>query len=467
MSGLLSKALDKILHHAEKDGKLLNRRPSRLLGRTQTPTPGPSPTTVFPSRVPSTISRKESKKTAKDEFTINHTVTRAESILHDGVETLVWNEKRKLMVANLSMGMQALMLIHAPVSRKVFQYFDCDRIGSEDWSQSYLRADYSIPCSVGYSVLPSYVAFLPVVLIVFTTFTAALPILLTGYFFAKRNKLYTPVVLIRIGWMYRRMPRGVEFWEIFELMRKMTLTGLIVFFPNHPVVRACFCLLICFFSSGCLNYFRPHKNNLVFWVEQMGYTAALLLFIAGIIFSESVELDEREQNTVAFITIGIFMVFAVCSFVAIVLTLYMVQKNIEVESKRRSTVVVRPKSRPSAAGYMKLMSGKAIKKRQADIAAGIAPVAAQKRDAQSICKEEEEQILLKSLTNSQEAINNHDSHAAIDSILGLIEVDEEKGPAKDDDDADEEDWSVPDLEMEDLAKQMKEFSDNIIGLDDK
>jgi len=138
------------------------------------------------------------------------------------------------------------------------------------------------------------------------------------------------------------------------------------------------------------------------------------------------------------------MIFAVCSFVSIILTLYMVQKNIEVVSKRRSTVVVRPQTRPSAAGYMQLMSGKAREKRRNDIAAGIVPVAAQKRDIQSICKEEEEQILLKSLTNSQEAINNHDSHAAIDSILGLIEVDDEEGPAKDDidlnlfDDDDEE-----------------------------
>jgi hypothetical protein len=288
------------------------------------------------------------------------------NVLHHGIDILVWNERRKLVVSNLSFAMQALMLIHAPVSRKVFQYFDCDQIGVAEWSKSFLRADYSIPCGSGGKPVMSYMLFLPIVMIVFVFFTAALPLMLGGYFHAKKEELYTPAVVIRLGWMYRRMPRGTEFWELFELIRKMTLTGIIVFFPRHPVVRSCFCLIVCFFSSGCLNYFRPHKNKLVFWVEQMGYSIALLVFIAAIMFSDSVKLSARDAEYISFIVIGIFMLFCFFGTLAIAFTICMVQRNINIEMSEKTRLSqIRPSSQPerrrlTATQFLQNMSAKAI-----------------------------------------------------------------------------------------------------------
>ena len=63
-----------------------------------------------------------------------HDPSTKHNLLHDGFKTLAWNEQRKLVVSHLSLGMHALMLLHAPVSRKVFQYFDCDLIGAEEVS---------------------------------------------------------------------------------------------------------------------------------------------------------------------------------------------------------------------------------------------------------------------------------------------------------------------------------------------
>ena len=178
---------------------------------------------------------------------------------------------------------------------------------------------------------PSYVLFLPVVFIVLVTFTVGLPLLLGGYFYMNRDNLYTPVVMINIGWLYKRHPRNAEYWEILELIRKMLLTGIVVFFPPNPVVRASFCMLICFMYTGALNYIRPHRNNLVFWVEQLGYAAALLLFIAGVIFSETVDLDPKDAEVVGYFTIGLFLIFATLSMIAITLTILLVQHNIDVE----------------------------------------------------------------------------------------------------------------------------------------
>ena len=272
----------------------------------------------------------ETHKMRPDRIKKHGRMNKTHTFLHSGEQTLAWNSQRKLVITHLSMGMNMLMLIHAPVSRKVFQFFDCDQIGAEEWSQSFLRADYTIQCATGQKYLSSYLLFMPFVLVVFVGFTSFLPGFLGGYFYNNRDELYSPKVIVKIGWLYNRHPMGAEFWELFELIRKLILTGVIVFFPRHPTVRACFCLLVCFASTATLNYVRPHKNSLVFWVEQLGYSAALLLFIAGIMFSESVQLGERDAETVGFLTIGLFMIFGILSMIAVVATIVQVKSQAEV-----------------------------------------------------------------------------------------------------------------------------------------
>ena len=65
-----------------------------------------------------------------------------------------------------SAAFQAFALIHAPVSAKLFYYFDCHVIGSKE----FLRADYSMRC---YDV--EWNSFLPYVMLFLLFFTFALP----------------------------------------------------------------------------------------------------------------------------------------------------------------------------------------------------------------------------------------------------------------------------------------------------
>ena len=67
---------------------------------------------------------------------------RASAMLEDSEHLLIWNSKRKLFNDSFSMPAQVLMLLHAPISRMAFQYFDCPEVGGK----TYLRADYEIEC---------------------------------------------------------------------------------------------------------------------------------------------------------------------------------------------------------------------------------------------------------------------------------------------------------------------------------
>jgi hypothetical protein len=134
----------------------------------------------------------------------------------DAFSLVLWNHHRKLVTSSFSWAMQFLMLMHTPISRKVFQYLDCAEIGRGDFIRSFVRADYSIPCRhLGGEFDLAYLSFLPLVIIVLCGFTILLPFGILAFLIYQRKHLYSPGVHAKIGWLYERMNRGAEFWEIF------------------------------------------------------------------------------------------------------------------------------------------------------------------------------------------------------------------------------------------------------------
>ena len=229
-------------------------------------------------------------------------------------ELLRWNVQRKLNSESFSLAVQVLMLLHTPVSRKVFQYFSCHELGltGSSWSKKYLRADYNISCND-----LSYALFMPVVLVVLFGFTLLLPIAIGYQIFKYRHQLYQPAVLKTYGFLYDRLNKGVEFWEVHEIFRRMILTGLIIFFPENSTVRSCTALLVCIVAQMSLNYLQPHRNNLVFWVEQLGMAVAMFMYFISIILP--VSLDE-DLESLGLVVIAVNISFWVFVVVAIGLT---------------------------------------------------------------------------------------------------------------------------------------------------
>ena len=274
------------------------------------------------------VSKKETTKKKKDNNTKVVPAKKAmsrifsrksnkkkKSLIHgDSTESLLlWNRTRKLISYSFSFSMQLLLIFHTPVSRKVFQYFDCRTIGSGTYTKSFLRVDYSIQCSEGGKNVVSYNLFLPVVALVFGGFTLLLPASLTLFLTLKRKQLYEPHILSKMGWMYDRLNRGQEFWEIHELIRKMLLSGIIVFFPPDPAIRSSLALLICIAATCSLFYLMPHRNNVVFWAEVFGFITIMSQLVAAVAFQA--QMPEKNNNqvgqaliaafTICFVAVGI------------------------------------------------------------------------------------------------------------------------------------------------------------------
>ena len=138
---------------------------------------------------------------------------------------------------------------------------DCHRLGKE---QAFLRQDYSVRCDS-----PSWSAFLPVAIALLVLFALGFPVYLLYLLVRNRRTLQAPATRLHLGWMYARNHEGAEWWELFELMRKVILIGVLVLLT--PESRAAVAVLISVVSCCVFNLYWPYRSRLVNLVVQGAY----------------------------------------------------------------------------------------------------------------------------------------------------------------------------------------------------
>jgi CRP-like cAMP-binding protein len=187
---------------------------------------------------------------------------------------VAWTVRRHHASLAFSGAVQLLLFAHTPVSRKVFQWFLCNDISGI----GFLRVDYRIVCYGN-----SWYAFTPVILTVLVGYIVALPLSLAVYLFVHRNELYSKAILQRIGFLYSPFNRSAPWWAIHDLVLKMALTGLLIFIPDEE--RAGVAVMLCMIAIANLNYFRPFKSSLEFWLSQLSLLITSTKYVVATVLS--------------------------------------------------------------------------------------------------------------------------------------------------------------------------------------
>ena len=112
-----------------------------------------------------------------------------------------WTKLHELAATWLSGAIQLLLVFHAPVSARAFYYFDCHKLGD----RYFLRQDYQIEC-----LSSEWNAFLPFALCLLFGFALAMPAGLGLILCRNRERLHTPDVRQRIGFLYNRFVPGTR-----------------------------------------------------------------------------------------------------------------------------------------------------------------------------------------------------------------------------------------------------------------
>ena len=195
--------------------------------------------------------------------------------------------RRNMFASSFMVAIHLLLVTHAPISKKVFMFYLCRNVAGKH----YMHADYAIQCYDS-----DWNAFHPVVAVVLLLFTVGFPLVLCIALCWNQKRLYHRLFYAKMGFLYERYVRGVEWWEIHEMMRKIMLTGMLLFTSEKPMVRSVLATMICIAMCINLNYFKPHRNRIVFWVEQAANLSSTTKYLVAVVIAASDGENERSSN---------------------------------------------------------------------------------------------------------------------------------------------------------------------------
>ena len=109
----------------------------------------------------------------------------------------------------------------------------------------------------------------------------------------------------------------------------MILTGMLIYVPSAE--RAGVAALVCVVALCNLNFFRPHKNKMLFWLSQLAfilstikYVTALVLTVAELEGANAVDVDAVQDAHARVDGIGVFLIFLDISFLTAAVCLILV-----------------------------------------------------------------------------------------------------------------------------------------------
>jgi hypothetical protein len=187
---------------------------------------------------------------------------------------ILWAERQRIREHFLSDMLLVLFLLHAPLSQRGFYFFACSPVGNKQ----FLSADYTIEC-----FQDKHKLYEPVAILFLGIFSFLFPLLVLLKLCQHHRNLRTPEIRHKFGFLYASFNRGGEYWELHEVFRKMILTGLLVFIPGSS--RPAVAILVSVMSVASLNYVKPHKNYLVFWVAQISFLLTTFKYLSVILLA--------------------------------------------------------------------------------------------------------------------------------------------------------------------------------------
>lgn len=186
------------------------------------------------------------------------------------------------------------LILHTPVTSKVFALFTCHSIGgpgkmlrSMDLNQKesfgFLKDDYGAFC-LDIESSPEIILFYIVAFLFLVVVTVGFPCQLAAYMYIRKEKLYTYEVWSHIGFLYERFIKGCEFTDLHILMYKTLMCAGIIFLQTWPAMQRSVATAIAVSYLTWYAYIQPMKNPLVTKITMFGIGATVFFYVSTSIF---------------------------------------------------------------------------------------------------------------------------------------------------------------------------------------
>ena len=187
-------------------------------------------------------------------------------------------------------------LLYATVSSSVFQSFACDDL---DNGKSYLRADYRFECyTVGHKIIMAYALVMVVV------YPFGIPFCYGLLLYRNRNHLKVMtrreavLDLAPIKDLWRPYRPEAFFYEVIECLRRVLLSGVVVFFFPNTAGQVATTFLLALFFFALLLILDPYMSQWDSWLARIGHIIVMLsMFVALLRKVDTSDDDSFSQDT--------------------------------------------------------------------------------------------------------------------------------------------------------------------------
>jgi hypothetical protein len=211
----------------------------------------------------------------------------------------------KALAMHHSVFLAMTFLLYSTVSTTVFQTFACDTIDdSADFTTSYLRADYSIQCDTPkHKAYKVYASFMVII------YPLGIPALYAWLLWSNRQKLSskndtvlsspvrmssrdTDVSLRPTKFLWKSYTPQMYFWEVVECLRRLLLTGAVVFIAPGTTAQAAIACVLAVTSAFVALYCRPHADK----PDTMVYTVGAMIIFLSMFLSLAMKADISSET---------------------------------------------------------------------------------------------------------------------------------------------------------------------------
>lgn len=227
---------------------------------------------------------------------------------------------RDTWARHVSVGLVITFLIFTSTSTVIFKTFVCDMDVLP--GRGFLRSDYGLECFT-----PTHILYRIYAGIMIIVYPMGIPFLYFVLLYRNKDDLLVEdndcrkqnhnVAPYRFLWKDFRP--NVYFFEVLECMRRILLTGLLVFIKPGSSIQVTVACLFAFISLSVFEVIRPHYNKTDTWLYRLGCIIVFISSYMGLLLKVDYE---SQQYVLEFILIFLNVVLAVAIIGSIILSVY-------------------------------------------------------------------------------------------------------------------------------------------------
>lgn len=152
---------------------------------------------------------------------------------------------------------------------------------SESLTTRYLCCAVRLEC---FDAQWTFTAFVAAVMLV--VYTLGLPLGIALWLRSRRHELDDPSVRSTMGFLYEvyGTKSGQYLWEVVELLRKLTLTSLVLFFNAGSPFQITFALVVCTYAHVAHGMYRPFVERSSYLLQHFSLGTTTFVFVMGLLF---------------------------------------------------------------------------------------------------------------------------------------------------------------------------------------